>query len=123
MSAVSPADRAADAKRAHGRATFEAFCAAAELPLVPDTIEHPEPPAPDLIAKLQGVGRVAFELVRLNDPDHLTRMRLMHQMPGFLDEQFASPPAERHKALTAKYADAYITIDFQGAATLAQRRT
>jgi hypothetical protein len=111
-----------DWKRAHERATFEAFCAAAELPLVPGPIQQPEPPAPDLIAEFKSLGPIAFELVRLNDPDHLTRSRLMQQMPGFLDRQFAALPPDRHKALTAKYIDGHIIVDFHGAATLAQRR-
>jgi hypothetical protein len=111
-----------DWKRLGERRHFEMFCTAAELPLVPGSIEQPEPPAPDLVAEFQGMGRVAFELVRLNDPDHLTRFRLMQQMPGFLERQFAALPVERHQALTAKYIDAHIIVDFHGAATLAQRR-
>jgi hypothetical protein len=94
MSAVVPAARAPEAKRAHERWTFEAFCAAANLPLVPGSIEQPEPPAPDLVAEFAGAGRIAFELVRLNDPDQLIRLRLMHRMPGFLDRQFAALPAD-----------------------------
>jgi hypothetical protein len=109
-------------KRESERAHFEMFCEAARLPLIPESIEQPDPPAPDLVAELEGSGRVAFELVRLNDPDHLTRFRLMQQMPGFLERQFAALPAERRLALTARYIDAEIIIDFQGAATLAQRR-
>jgi hypothetical protein len=98
------------------------FCTAAELPLVPSSIEQPEPPAPDLIAELQGIGRVAFELVRLNNPDHLTRFRLMQLMPAFLARQFAALPTDRHQSLTAKYIDGHIIVDFHGAASLAQRR-
>lgn len=47
-------------------------------------------PDADLIVELQGSGRVACELLRLNDPDHLARFRLMQQMPGFLDRAFAA---------------------------------
>jgi hypothetical protein len=111
-----------DWKRIGERRHFEWFCQAAELPLIPGCIEQPEPPAPDIIAEFAGLGRIAFELVRLNDPDHLTRLRLLHQMPGFLDGQLAALQVERRQALTAKFRDAYITIDFQGAASLAQRR-
>jgi hypothetical protein len=111
-----------DWKRRHGRATFEAFCAAAELLLVRGTIEPPEPPAADLIVELQGSGRVAFELVRLNDPDHLARFRLMQQMPRFLDRAFAALPPAPHAALADKYSEAHITLDFHGAASLGLRR-
>jgi hypothetical protein len=123
-SANAPAVESApvDSKRIGERRHFEWFCEAAGLPLIPGSIEQPDSPAPDVIADFQGLGRIAFELVRLNDPDHLTRFRLMQQMPDFLDRQFAALPAGRHQALTARYIDAHIIVDFHGAATLAQRR-
>jgi hypothetical protein len=65
---------AIDFKREHELRTFQQFCDAAALRIVPDTVRQPDPPAPDLIAELEGNGRVAFELVRLNDPDQLTRL-------------------------------------------------
>ncbi len=78
-----------DFKRDHELRTFQQFCDAAGFKIIPDTVSQPNPPAPDLIAELEGEGRVAFELVRLNDPDQLTRLSLMHQTPQFLQAEFA----------------------------------
>src|ERR1035441_6754534 len=111
-----------DWKRVGERRHFEWFCEAAELPLISDSIEQPEPPAPDIVAEFAGLGRVAFELVRLNNPDHLRSSRFTQQMPAFLERHFDALPAERHQALSSKYSDAHIIVDFHGAATLPQRR-
>jgi hypothetical protein len=109
-------------KRRAERAHFERFCDAARLPLIPESIEQPEPPAPDLVAKFESIGPVSFELVRLDDADRLTRLHLMQQMPNFLERAFEALPVKQKEALRAQYADAHITLDFRGAATLADRR-
>jgi hypothetical protein len=111
-----------DFKRDHELRTFQQFCDAAALKIVPDTVCQPDPPAPDLIAELEGEGRVAFELVRLNDPDQLTRLSLMQQTPQFLQAEFAALPAKCHEDLRAKYTDGIITIHFRGAVDFEQRR-
>jgi hypothetical protein len=113
---------AIDFKRDHELRTFQQFCDAAALKIVRGTVCQPDPPAPDLIAELEGEGRVAFELVRLNDPDQLTRLSLMQQTPQFLQAEFAALPAKRHEDLSAKYADGIITIHFRGAVDLGLRR-
>ena len=113
---------AIDWKRDHELRTFEQFCDAADLKVVAGSIQQPDPPAPDLIAEFSDAGKCAFELVRLNDPDQLTRMSLMHQTPQFLQAEFAALPADRHADLSSKYADGIITIQFRGAVHLARRR-
>lgn len=79
-----------DWKRDHELRTFDHFCAAAGLQIVPGSIRQPDPPAPDLIADIEGDESVAFELVRLNNDDQLTRLNLMHQTPRFLASEFAA---------------------------------
>jgi hypothetical protein len=112
-----------DWKRLHEAAIFEQFCTAEALTPIAGSIEQPEPPAPDLIADFGTVGRIAFELVRLNDSEQLTRMALMSRTPAFLDGAFASLPDDIRTRLTAKYVDGVITIEFKGAVDFAQRRT
>lgn len=113
---------AIDFKRDHELRTFRQFCDAAALKIVPDTIRQPDPPTPDLIAELEGEGRVAFELVRLNDPDQLTRLSLMQQTPQFLQTEFGALPLDQRADLTAKYRDGIITIHFRGPVDLGLRR-
>src|ERR1700728_4379343 len=50
---------------------FRRFAASAGL-TVEGEIEQPNPP--DILCSVQGLGRVAFELVRLDDTDELQRM-------------------------------------------------
>jgi hypothetical protein len=111
-----------DWKRHRELRTFEQFCAAAGLQIVLGSIRQPDPPGPDLIAELEGEGPVAFELVRLNDPEQLTRLNLMSQTPQFLAAAFAALPEEMHARFCALYADGIITIQFRGAVDLGQRR-
>jgi hypothetical protein len=111
-----------NSKRDHELRTFEQFCAAARLTIVPGTIVQPDPPAPDLSAELETRGRTAFELVRLNHPDQLTRLSLMHQTPQFLADAFAALPEELRTRLSSIYADGIITIHFRGAVNLSERR-
>jgi hypothetical protein len=112
-----------DWKRLHEAAIFEQFCTAEALTPIVGGIEQPEPPAPDLIADLGSLGRIAFELVRLNDPEQLTRMALMSRTPAFLDRAFARLQHDIQTRLAEKYVDGIITIEFKGAVDFAQRRT
>jgi hypothetical protein len=109
-------------KRDHELRTFEEFCAAARLTIVPGTIVQPDPPAPDLSAEFELLGRTAFELVRLNHPDQLTRLSLMHLTPQFLANAFTALPVEMHARLSSMYADGIITVHFRGAVNFGERR-
>jgi len=111
-----------DSKRAHERQVFDQFCAAIGFSLVPGSIQQLDPPAPDLLATFDAIGEVAFELVRLNHEDQLTRLSLMERTPSFLDDAFAKLETAHHAALSATYADGIITIDFRGAVHLGGRR-
>ena len=59
-------------KVAHERRIFAEFCAASRL--APDSITQPAPP--DIIADLDGRGRMASELVRVNHSDEILSMNL-----------------------------------------------
>ena len=72
--------------------------------------------------EIVGAGIIAFELVRLNDGDHLVRFSLMQKTRMLLDREFAALDAATHAALTRKYSDALMTVAFSGAASLAERR-
>jgi hypothetical protein len=111
-----------DWKREHELRTFEQFCAAAGLTIVPGTVGQPVAPAPDIIAEIEGAGRVAFELVRLNDSDQLTRVNLMQQTPQLLAAAFEVLPPDMHARLCSMYADGIIKVQFRGAVDPGQRK-
>jgi hypothetical protein len=112
----------ADRKLVHERVTFERFCTAAGLEIVPGTIQQTVPPAPDLTVEIAGAGGVAFQLVRINDDDQLMRLSLMQQTPRLLENEFAALDAATHAAFSNKYSDALITVGFKSTATLPERR-
>ncbi len=112
-----------EARKAREREVFERFATSAGLTTLPGTLLQPDPPQPDLSVEIRGVGRVAFELVRINDPVELTSLTLMTQTRRLLADEFARiAPAERHRALSASLADADIKVSFVGTPTLAERR-
>jgi hypothetical protein len=103
---------------AHERRIFAEFCAASGL--APDSITQPDPP--DIIAELDGHGRVAFELVRVNHADEILSMNLMVESTYFLAEQFTQRPAPQHARLSAMYADAHVLLQFSPTANPGQRK-
>jgi hypothetical protein len=102
--------------RIHERAIFEAFCAARGVQIASGSIEQPAPPAPDLIATLIEVGRVAFELVRLDDAEELAGMSRFQQAVGLLEREFAALTPKRRKVLSQRLSDAEVTIHFRSSA-------
>jgi hypothetical protein len=111
-----------DAKRQHEQETFNAFCEAAQLSVEAGSFRQPDPPAPDITVNLVDIGPVAFELVRLNDPDQLTRLNLMHQTPAFLDTALMNLDPEMQENFRSAYIDSVITVGFRGAVHLGDRR-
>jgi hypothetical protein len=115
-----PARQYREEKAPHERRIFLEFCAAAGLELVPDSIMQPDPP--DIVAELEGFGRVAFELVRVNHADELLSDRMLRESTYFLADQFAQLPASQRARLSAMYADAHVLLQFTPAANPGQRK-
>jgi hypothetical protein len=68
-----------DWKRRHGRATFETFCAAAELPLVRGTIEPPEPPA---VERCERAIQETWHLLHQTEAGQMVRIVQAQQLAG-----------------------------------------
>lgn len=54
-------------------AVFNSFIEASGLPIIPNSIEKTDPPAPDILCEHESEGKIAFELVELIDQDKITR--------------------------------------------------
>ncbi|WP_138927747.1 hypothetical protein [Verminephrobacter aporrectodeae] len=57
---------------------FKELASVAKLILVPNTVRHPVPPAPDIECQVQGAGLLAVELVALDSENTHTRLANMH---------------------------------------------
>jgi hypothetical protein len=109
-------------KLKHERSIFVRFCAAAGFQIVRGTLRQPDPPAPDVIVELNGAGRIAFELVRLDDSEELMGYNLLQQAIPLIDEEFDALPIETRSVLVKCFANAEITIEFRHTATVVERR-
>ncbi len=63
------------------RAIFERFAQDARLVVRAQSITQPNPP--DILCEVEGLGRVAFELVQLDDAEELQRMGYLHRAREF----------------------------------------
>jgi hypothetical protein len=109
----SPAAAKADLERA----IFERFAHDAHFIVRAQSITQPDPP--DIVCEVEGLGRVAFELVQLDDGEELQRMGYLRRGPEFwADAAQALPPEalERHRG-------AQINVEFDPKANQGQRRT
>ena len=109
-------------KRGHERFVFCRFCAAAGLVVMDGSIEQPNDDPPDLRAEVEGQGRTAFELVRLNDFDDLKTKSRVGPGDRLLRTSFAALEDSRRSALTAKFADCGINLCFDGLSPDADRK-
>jgi hypothetical protein len=107
---------AATAKALEERGIFECFAQAAGLIVRAESITQPDPP--DILCEIEGLGQVGFELVQLDDPGELQRMKYLGRGPKFWEEALGEMPhdvVERHRA-------AQINVVFDANANQARRR-
>jgi hypothetical protein len=116
-----PAKYFRENKRSHERRIFIEHCAARGLAR-PGNILQPDPPAPDIVADLDGHGRVGFELVRLNHSDEIFSNTMQRESAHFLADEFARLPAPQRSRLSAMYADAHVLLQFTATANPGERK-
>jgi hypothetical protein len=112
----------ADRKRGAERAVFERFAATAEIRLVPGSVAQPDPPAPDISADIEGAGRIAFELVRLDADDEFLSRRMFLEARELLESEFQKLPERQRAAIGAKFSSSGIAVEFHRFADTAARR-
>jgi hypothetical protein len=88
----------AAAQAAFERAIFERFAQDPRLVVRADSITQPNPP--DIRCEVEGPGRVAFELVQLDNAEELQRMGYLHRAREFWSDAVQTLGAEaldRHR--------------------------
>jgi hypothetical protein len=106
----------ATAKALEERGIFECFATAAGLAVRPESITQPDPP--DILCEIEGLGKIGFELVQLDEQLELRRMKYLGRGPEFWEDVLRDTPREvvgRHRA-------AQINVAFDATANQAQRR-
>jgi hypothetical protein len=110
--ASGPATAKADLERA----IFERFAQDAGFTVRAQSITQPDPP--DVVCEFEGLGRVAFELVQLDDAEELQRMGYLHRAREFWSEAteaLGRDVMERHRG-------AQINVEFHRKANQRERR-
>jgi hypothetical protein len=95
---------------------FSAFAEAAELTIVPGTIQKRQPPEPDVSCEIVGRGSVAFELVEVVDPGLAAVVGDQIRLQGALHRASRESPAGLNS-----FADALVFVRFQRKAGVLKR--
>jgi hypothetical protein len=95
-----------DKKKRHELSVFRRFAKVSALPIIPESIEQPPEPEPDILCEISGEGRVAFELTRIDD--EAFRRMLVQMLER--QRQFKAAMAKDPET-TERYRDADIAID------------
>lgn len=98
------------------RGIFEEFARAAGLSVVQGTISQPDPP--DILCEVEGLGRVAFELVQLDSRGELSRMNDFQGAHALWAEALEG----MQPAIRARYMNAQIDVVFGAGAIQRVRR-
>jgi len=102
---------------------FQSFAAACDLCIVHDSIEKRYETEPDILCGLQEGGDLAFELVRLIDPNRLAR-RLgdKETLDRHFEEYCKSLPEGLRDQLKARIGNARISVRMQPSRSLSGRK-
>ena len=105
-----------DPKATEERGIFERFTQDARLSVRPQSVTQPDPP--DILCEIEGLGRVAFELVQLDVADEMQRMNYFRRVREFW--------ADATKALgpdaMGRHRTTQINVEFETKANQSQRR-
>jgi hypothetical protein len=93
-------------KKKHEIGVFRRFAQVSGLPILPESIEQPPEPEPDILCEIIGEGRVAFELTRIDDEAfHRKCVQMQERQRQFKAKMVKDP------ATTERYRGAHIFPD------------
>jgi hypothetical protein len=97
------------------RIVFDRFAGAAQLRVIPGTVENRQPPEPDIYCEIEGLGLVGFELVEIIDSDLARFSSDQISVEAALNAASASPDL-------AAYSNALIFVRYVDDASARRRR-
>lgn len=106
------------------RDVFISFAEAAPFSVLPETIENRNPPEPDILCEIEGIGKVGFELTELIDQDYMARIGLLFNTKQFLSNYWRKELNQKESTLFGeKYKGALIHFEFAPNSKLKERKT
>lgn len=105
------------------REIFESFAKVAPFKILPGTIESRNPPEPDILCRIEGQGKVGFELTELIDQTHMARIGLMFKTKQHLNNYWQSELDAADVALfLSKFSDALLHFDYSQTTSFNERK-
>jgi hypothetical protein len=81
----------------HEIGVFRRFAKVSALPIIPESIEQPPRPEPDILCEIIGQGRVAFELTRIDDKEYWHKSIGMQKRSKQFEAEMAKDPATKER--------------------------
>lgn len=107
---------------ARDREIFIEFASVTGLKLCHGQVDTPDPPQPDVVAMIEGVGRVAYELGEIIDQDLARNYSLSDDTVAAIREYHEAMPPECRVIFDQRYSNAFIMFCFSNAANARKRR-
>ncbi len=98
------------------RKIFQLFAEAASLLVIPNSVKNEQPPAPDVLCKINGGGHVAFELVEIVTPALMREMENGQKLRKALKAACNTYPE-----IQDRFHDAMIHVGFLDGVTIRKR--
>jgi hypothetical protein len=113
---------APEQRRARERMVFASFAAVTNFPVVAGSIASAEPPEPDIVCKIKGEGKAAFELVEIIDKGYAHEVAKEAKTRVELNESFRRSKGPARSKLDELYSDALIFVQFKDYPSFQTRR-
>jgi hypothetical protein len=107
--------------KARDKDLFLEFASVAGLKVCRAQIETPDPPQPDVVAEIEGEGRVTYELGEIIDQDLARNYRLSAETFTAIREFHAAMPPERCVTFDTRFSASNIIFRFSEQADLSKR--
>ncbi len=107
---------------ARDKEIFLEFASVAGLTLCHGQVDTPDPPQPDLVAMIEGVGPVAYELGEIIDQDLAMNYSCSADTCVVIREYYETMPGDRRVVFDQRFSGAEIAFCFSGQADLRKRR-
>lgn len=101
---------------------FKRFVEVCNLPIQPDSIEHRDPPAPDILCTVEGEGLVAFEMVELVPEEFAQRTSDRVTLRNYFKDAFLGLPAAAQSEIKACFGNVLILVHFDQKTSLHVRQ-
>jgi len=101
---------------------FKAFCNVGDLPINIDSIENRNPPEPDIVCEVTGIGLLAFELTEIINSDYANNLNKQIYSINILSDYYSTLSMDQKKQFDKLYMNAMIFPRFQEECTMNKRK-